>query len=865
MENKYVKQLKDISKKNLEQVGGKAANLGELLKTDFPVPDGFVLTINAYNSFIEYNDIKAKIEVLIEKIDKDDFENIKIISKEIRKLFKKSIIPKNITAEINQFYEQLEQPQVVVRSSAAKEDSPTTSFAGLYDSFLNINGKEQLYKHIKLCWASLWNVRAISYRLQHNIKGINLGHAVVVQKLIQADKSGILFTANPVNNRRDQILINSAWGLGEAIVSGDVNPDQWIVNKNNEQIVVKEIAEKKKMTVWKNKGTELVDVPLEKQKMTTLSDDEVHELSKLAKKVANYYNSPQDIEWGFYNNNFYLLQTRPITTLFPKIEVDNGSNRLRVYINFLLIDKVMPEPLTPLGVDIWKLYLKRILPADWVKSAAGRLFVDITEISRLERWWNKLSNNSFAMDPLTIKTMISTLQKNKDTLKEQRKSFIKLIPTLLSFISPSFLKFVFTSMYKALYGLLFSPEKVVEKAYQYGENQIKLLKEETKSLESKEEKIAFIEENALSVYYFIPLQVLYYVINSLNYLQKSKKIIRKHLDCKYDLSIVEKSLPNNVTTEMAIDLLKIAQKFAETGENLSTEHPEIKNFLDKYGHRTYLEVDPGVSRWQEKPEYIIDLIKSYMKNKSYQKRLSKFYQDRERADQLIAEINNKLKEKGAHRQAKKVKKLLTNYRKLFGVRELPKYIMTKGVAIFREILLEVGEELKLESRLNSKNDIFFVRLQDIKSERKLQDIVEENREMYKKELKRSSVPRVVTSTGETIYYPNIKKADNVLVGIPVSAGVQEGKVRVLGSPDEAEKLNKGDILVTKATNPAWTPLFLEIGGLITEMGGPISHGSVVAREYGVPAIAGLHAATTSLKDGQIIRLNGETGEVEIIK
>ena len=865
MKYNYTEFLKDVSQQDLSRVGGKAANLGEMIKVSLPVPTGFVLLIDSYNKFIEHNKIRFKIEELLKNRDNIEFESMKAISSKIKKFFEKGKIPDDILTEIDNLYEQIGSPEVVVRSSATLEDSPITSFAGQYDSFLNVEGKEQLHKCIKKCWASLWNARALSYRLINKIDDNELAHGVIIQKLIKAEKSGILFTANPVNNRRDQMLINASWGLGEAIVSGNVTPDQWIVNKEKQKIVKEDIAVKGKMTVVKDNGTELVDVSGERYQQSSLNQNEVQKLLELGQKVEEHFELPQDIEWACCDNNFYLVQSRPITTLFPQLKSGDSGEELKIYTNFLLLDKVIPEPLTPIGEDLWKKFLKSIMPTSWVKSVAGRLFIDTTELSRLEKWWDGIRNSPSAMDPLTLKTSLEVLERNKAELKQQRKPLIKVIPTLLGFLSPSLFKFILTSMPKTLYGVLFSPEKAIRKAYNYGENQIKSLEQKIAKLHTREEKIEFIEEKAPAVYYFIPLKVLFHVINSLTYLDKARKIINKHLDEMPELSKVEKSLPHNVTTEMGMELLKIAQKFDRSDETLMPDQPDIKKFLNKYGHRAYLEVDPGIPRWREEPGYVINLIKSYISNKSYDERIKRFYHDKEEAERTIENITMQLKEKGDQRDARKVEKILKKYRKLFGVRELPKYIMVKGVTLFREILLEIGDELVSGGRLDNKQDIFYVSFQDIKSDKKLQKLVLQNRKMYRKEFKRVSVPRVITSTGETIFSPGESEKTGQFGGIPVSPGIHEGQVKVLEHPNESNKLSKGDILVTKATNPAWTPLFLEIGGLITEMGGPISHGSVVAREYGVPAIAGLREATTRFKDGQFIRLNGETGKVEILK
>ncbi|MBS3787333.1 hypothetical protein KGY79_03955 [Candidatus Bipolaricaulota bacterium] len=862
--NIFTGPLNDICQKDLSRVGGKAANLGEMIKSGLPVPEGFVITVGAYKKFLIYNKIEVEIKKLLVDLENTNLEETKKISSEIKNLFQQSKIPADLLTEIDQSYDRIGNPEVVVRSSGTMEDSPVTSFAGQYDSFLNVKGKEGLNKYIKLCWASLWNARALSYRLKEKIDNNKLAHGVIIQKLIRAEKSGVLFTVNPLNNRRDQVLINSSWGLGETLVSGNVTPDQWIVDKKERKILKEKIAVKEKMSVLKDKGTKLVNVPVRKRKQPSLDHNEVYKLLELVEKAEDFFDLPQDIEWACRDNEFYLVQSRPITTLFPKLEPEDSDGKLRIYINFLLIDKVIPEPLTPIGEDIWKKLLQNILPMSWVKSAVGRLFVDTTEISRLERWWGGLRNNPFAMDPLTIETILEVLKRNKAKLEQQKKPLIKLIPTLFCVMSPSFFKFLLTSIPKALYGVLSSPEKVVEGAYSFGENQVKSLEQKRRKLHTKEEKINFIEKNILPILYFIPLKILYYAVRSPNYLDKAKKLINKYLDDASRLNKVKKSLPHNVTTEMGMELLRIARKIDQSGGHLSPEGPEIKEFLNQYGHRTYLEIDPGIPRWKDDPEYIINLLQSYISNKSYNERIKKFHQGKEEAEKTIQDITARLKEKGARKDARKVEKLLENYRKTFGVRELPKYIMSKGVRVIREILLEVGEELVAEERLDDKEDIFFVRLKDIKSEGKLQPLVIQNREAYQKELKRNSIPRVVTSTGETIFSVNESEEDNGYDGIPVSPGVYEGQVKVLETPEDGNQLKKGDILVTKATSPAWTPLFLEIGGLITEMGGPMSHGSVVAREYGIPAIVGIREATTRFKDGQFIRLNGETGKIEII-
>ena len=681
-----------------------------------------------------------------------------------------------------------------------------------------------------------------------------------------------MFTANPINSRRDQAIVNASWGLGEGIVDGDVTPDQWIVDKKKRIVVSEIIADKEVMTARKQNGTELIVVPKDKAKQVALNHKEVLELLEFGMKIEKHFGCPQDIEWTFFKGKFYLIQSRPITSLFPLPEPMTNDDRLHVYMNFLMSNQATHEPLTPLGEDMWRRALISVIfnrknrekCSGWIKSAAGRLFIDVTEFSRIERWWGKLLNNPSDMDPTTTIAMLQVIKRDIDELSVQRKPLYKIVPGLIAKLNPSLIGFMFTSVPKALYGVLSTPEKAVYKAYEYGNKKIQAIEKKVLNLETTEDKLKFLEKEVANIFYFLPLSILYYVMVSITNMDKARKIITKHLDNLTELNKVEKAVPHNVTTEMGIELLHIAKKLDISDEVPSLQQQEIKKFLAKYGHRSCQEIDIGVPRWQEDPGYVIGLIQAYINQKNYEQAIEKFQKDMDAADKAVKTIINQLYEKEAHRDARRVEKLLINYRKMFGVREFPKFIMTNGVSIFRKVFLDIGETLQKNEKLDHKQDIFFVTLKDIKSGEKLQKLVERNKKTYQKELLRSPVPRVVTSTGEVICSALEEGNDHEYSGIPVSPGVYIGRVRVLNYPEEGSELSHGDILITKSTNPAWTPLFLKIGGLIMETGGPLSHGSVVAREYGVPAIAGVKDATKRFRNGQSIRINGETGRIDII-
>ena len=873
-EFEYVRLLQEVGREDLSAAGGKGANLGEMLKAGLPVPEGFVLLVNSYRRFVKENGLEKDIENLLNGIEAGHGEDIREAAEKIRGLFAGGEIPGEIKKEIAEIYATLGEPPAAVRSSATAEDLPGASFAGQYTTFLNVQGKEELYAAIKKCWASLWNERAVSYRAKQNIGGKGLGHGVVVQKLVSSEKSGILFTANPVNGRRDQISLNSSWGLGEAIVGGEVDPDQWVISKKDGTTVSEYIAAKKVMTVRIDEGIELVDVEQEKQEEATLNEGERKELFGLALKVENYFGYPQDIEWAWESGKFYLVQTRPITALFPMPKPEDKGEKLHVYINMSLYSQGMHEPLTPLAVDLFRiLYLdvgrrmnRRYYrePDLWNKRAGGRLFFDITELIKLKKVQENLKGNKMIdKDPVTIQILLQLLERDKDALAKPKTPLSKSIKGFFSKINPWIIKYMLVSAPKILYGTLF-PQKSLTKALKYGERIIAETEERSRKLQTRKEKLAFIKESCADNILLYPFQIMFYGIVSLNYLDKARKILSKHEVTTSEVDKVEKAVPNCVTTEMGMELLQLAKKLAQAGEEPYPGHPDIKHFLKKHGHRSAEEIDIGVSRWKEVPGYVVSLIRSYMENNIYQEGIDKFHRDMEEAERAIESVTAQLREKGAHGDAGKVEKLLRGHRDLYGIREYPKFVLLKAIELFRDMLKEIGSELQSEGRLNHKEDIFMVSFQDIESGENLQEKVGKNREEYLREMQRTSVPRIMTSTGETIYSALDDERDGGLRGVPVSPGSCEGTIKVLKHPQEADRLEQGDILVTASTNPAWTPLFLIIGGLIMETGGPISHGSVVAREYGIPAVVGVKDATGRFADGQRVRINGESGRIEIL-
>ncbi len=867
-QKQFTEFLKNVTSADFSLAGGKGANLGEMIKAGLPVPQGFVLLTRAYQRFVADNSLQPRLDNLLLGVQGDSFKELERASQDIQALFHQGEISEDVWQEMEKAYELLGMPAVAVRSSATAEDLPGTSFAGQYDTYLNIKGKEELARYVKKCWASLWNHRALSYRLKHNIGHHQLAIAVVVQKLIDAEKSGILFTANPLNGRRDQVLLNSSWGLGEAVVGGEVNPDQWVIDKQSGSIMEERIARKEVMTVREARGIELVNVPPEKQEEITLDQGELEALLQLALKVEDYFGSPQDLEWASNEGTLYLVQTRPITSLYPMPEVKGRKNGMRVYINVNNYSQAMKEPFTPMGADVISSMIKHMLnklgpgnikgdPLWWLQNLGGRLFVDITDFMRTEKSWDKFKKEDpNDKDPITTRALLQLIERNRDEIINPKEA-VKLYRML----NPRLIKFMAGAAGKYSYGV-FSPITARKKAINLGDQTVREMEEARKHIQTTEEKLRFIEDH-LGKLFINCFELLFYVSVSSTYIEKARKIMKTQLDDISDLQLVEKSVPHSVTTEMGMHILELAKGYDQKGKRPGAGDPEVKAFLAKYGHRSAIELDVGVPSWQEEPQYVLDLINSYIDNKNYQEGIDRFYSGKKEAEKAIQRIKTDLEKKGERRKAKKVEKILKDFREMFGIRELSKFVVTQVFSITRDLLIEVGEELERAGRISDKMDIFFVTIEDIRAGKDLNQRVKRNKEQFLIDEKRVA-PRLLTSTGESIFSAMEEAGDLGLTGIPVSPGVFEGPVRVLDHPQEGYKLEQGDILVTTGTNPAWTPLFLKLGALIMETGGSISHGSVVAREYGVPAVAGVSRATTELKDGYIVRINGETGSVDVI-
>lgn len=874
--SKYVLTFNEIGGAHLPEVGGKGANLGKLSEVPgIQVPEGFCVTTEAYKRTMECNKEFSSLLDQLSQLKVTEKEKIKEISKKIREVIEGTEIIKEIEETIHENISKLgEKHAYAVRSSATAEDLPTASFAGQQDTYLNIIGKDAILQHVRKCWGSLFTDRAVIYRIQNNFEHDKVYLSVVVQKMIFPQASGIMFTADPITSNRKVLSIDASFGLGEALVSGFVNADIYKVRGG--KIIDKKISTKK-IGVYglENGGTEERIIDIQKQNTQTLTDEQILQLEALGRRIEAYFSRPQDIEWCLFEEKFYIVQSRPITTLYPIPESD-GKNRIYVSLGHL---QMMTDDIKPLGMSFCQMlsfwFGQNLVPA------GGRLFIDGTYdfASPISR---KILLASTGKSDILMKNAMINLLNRKDFVKGMPKGKGSVITSsgALGWIIPAIKVYRKNDI-----------KMIVEETIAYNEELIKDMEQKIKQV-SGDELMEFILndtkelKSTLTGIENMRLMVVGgFVSNWIN------KKIEKYLGEKNAADTLSKSVLNNVTSEMGFELLDIAnitRKYPDVVEYFHYANDEtfindlsklkggeqvwdsMKKFLEKYGMRCPGEIDITKPRWIEKPTALIPMILSNINNSRANSGSAKFEQGRREAEEKERELLKRLEElPGGKQKAKKAKHMINVLRNVIGFREYPKYSFIKRFQIYKNALLKEADLLVQKGIIREKEDVFYLyfdELREVIRTKKLNYSVitkrKEDYEFYEK----LTPPRVMTSEGEIISgeYNTGNIPQCALAGIAVSAGIIEGRARVVLKVEDAI-IEEGDILVTAFTDPSWTPLFVSVKGLVTEVGGLMTHGAVITREYGLPGVVGVENATKRIKDGQQIRVNGTEGYVEILE
>jgi rifampicin phosphotransferase len=867
----YTLSFHEIDRTKFIAVGGKGANLGELSGiSGICVPEGFCISTEAYKKIIQNNrEFKSLLDALA-RLKAEERSAISEICAKIRTTIVRIPIPGDIEEEIaNQLKKFNEKDAFAVRSSATAEDLPTASFAGQQDTYLNIIGKQEIQKHISRCWASLFTDRAVTYRMQSGFGHRQVYLSVVVQKMVFPQASGILFTVDPITFNRKLLSIDAGFGLGEALVSGLVSADCYKVK--NEKIVDKMIA-KKKLAVYglREGGTKTKELDPGQQTTQTLTDQQILELARIGRQIEEHFGSPQDIEWCLVDDTFYFVQSRPITTLFPIPQANDQENHVYVSVGH---QQMMTDAMKPLGLSFFLLTTSAPM-----RTAGGRLFVDVT---------NMLAS------PAGRKTIIDVLGKNDPLIKTalttiiEQGDFIKSLPGEKNDGPGNNNKAALPRHYQTLND--YDPA-IVSELIRSSQSSIEALKQDIQT-KSGSDLFDFILEDIRQLKKIMADPTSFGVImTGMNASSWINEKMNEWLGEKNPADTLSQSVANNITSEMGLELLNVAdviRPYPEVTEYLQQVEDDdfldglvqleggqkardtIDAFLNKYGMRCSGEIDITKDRWSEKPVTLVPIILGNIKNFEPGAGNRKFEQGREDVLEKEKELLGRLAllPDGEHK-ARETKRMIELVRNFSGYREYPKYGIVSRYFIYKQALMKEAGQLVQTGVIHENEDIYYLsfeELHEVLRTNKLDyQVIGKRKEEYKK-FEKLTPPRVITSDGEIITgkYNRENFPAEALAGLAVSSGVIEGRARVILNMEEAD-LEEGDILVTPFTDPSWTTLFVSIKGLVTEVGGLMTHGAVIAREYGLPAVVGVENATKLIKDGHRIRVNGTDGYVELL-
>ncbi|PTM59595.1 phosphoenolpyruvate synthase [Desmospora activa] len=869
--NAHVLFFDEVDRSRLLDVGGKGANLGELSKAGFSVPEGFCVTTAAYKDFIATSsDMDGLLDELY-TLDRNDLERLRKLGEWIRTHLLQLEIPTPIKNEIIKAWKAIGTHYAyAVRSSATAEDLPTASFAGQQDTYLNIRGEKELLRHIHHCWASLFTDRAIAYRGKNGFDHRQVYLSVVVQRMVQPEIAGIMFTADPANGNRKVVSIDASYGLGEAIVSGIVSADLYKVKTG--EIIQKNVSEKKKgIYALPEGGTITKDLPKEQQKQQTLTDEQIRNIARLGKQIEDHFGSPQDVEFCVEKGKVYVVQSRPITSLYPLPDI--RQEPLQVLFSFGHF-QMMTDAIKPLGISVIKTFVP--FPKQYIQEAGGRLYVDLSEILR-----HKIGRKIFP------KIMINMDEAASRAIGEviQRPEFLA-IPSKLSLqtVRP-FLSFLMKEVWKNLFKR--DPAAARGKVEAYMQQTWTDLRESLLNV-SGAKRLEVVQSELLRFFKGLIPNVGPNILSFFLSAMLLKKLLIRWLGDDKELHQLNKSLSGNITSEMGLqigDLADLLREFPEveayvkTADDRNFYHgladvPDgeqfqraFANFISTYGSRCPGEIDLTRPRWREAPTQLIPAILGHMRSVEPGEHRQKFIQGEQEAKAAEQRILERLQ--GNRFKYKVMKRLIKVYRYYGGLREHHKYLLTLILDECKQAILTEAEDLVQKGILPEVEDAYYLTLEEMIQLAKGQLIEEMPRLLAERKEKHEwhqtlRPPRVMTSEGESVTVSRTGEFPaGALVGSPVSAGVVEGKARIVLKPEEAQ-LHQGEILVAPHTDPGWTPLFQSAQALVTEVGGLMTHGSVVAREYGIPAVVGVDDATKMIRQGQRIRVDGNQGYVEVL-
>ncbi len=892
----YVVSLDDRAASDRALVGEKGANLARLVAAEFPVPAGFCVTTVAYRDLVDVDSIHDRIHALSD-LDPADTEAIAEAGSTLRDQIRGRDVPAELREQIEQALgETSRSPDgaYAVRSSATAEDLPDASFAGQQETFLNVSGVDDVVDRVRACVASLFTDRAIAYRARNDVAHEDVETAVVVQRMVTPQVSGILFTADPTTGNRRVASIEAGLGLGTALVSGEAAPDEIRVDRRTNEILDYEVGHQEGAAYPRSEGgVQTVELDSADRTSRALSDGQALDVARLGADIERVFDRPQDVEWCIEDGELYVVQARPIPSLFPLPEPMPDDGRLHVYLS-VGHTQAMAEAMPPLAVDLWLSVVEDMFDDfdvagredRWAVHAGGRVYEDITPFLRY---------------PLVRQQVISGLEPlvehaadGLESLVEARPAefegelSVSLLPSLgrdavqiaraLAPVLPASIAGYCLSFVRAGDDL----PRLRQWFRTWGEQAATGVLEPddpTRRARAVFDGIPFETVTLMRETYprFVPL------LAGLTADKLLKRLFPEDCDA---IDAASRGSSDEVGTRMNLGLGRL--------ETVAREHPaveealsdgrsldeiatvdggdafvdELETFLDVFGHRTAGEIDPSRPRWRDDPSGVLEIVRGNLRAEdeaSYRDHLRERQRAAKRAiDHLEAKAGRGVL--GPLRRPL-VRRLLRVSRGYIPLRDEPKQGSAHLFAAWHEGLQSVGEHLAANDRIADPDDVWYLRKDELFELLESGDpgsIDIEGRRREHERFARLDPPALLTSEGERLSaVAGQNVADGAFVGTGVSSGVVEGTARVVVDPSETT-LEPGEILVSPSCDPAWTPLFRTAAGLVTDVGGRMTHGALVAREYGLPAVMSVSRATKHIETGQRIRVDGSRGTVELL-
>jgi phosphohistidine swiveling domain-containing protein len=903
---RWTRNLSELTGDDLALAGGKAANLGVLTRGGMPVPSGFCILTDAYREAVRRNDLEGKIRAILAGIPRPEPEPLEAAAEKIRAMFLSCRMPEEIAEEIHAAYRALDpagDAAVAVRSSATAEDLPEMSFAGQQETYLNVIGLDSLLRSVMECWASLWTARAILYRMRNAVPAEGLALAVAVQRMIPSEVSGVLFTANPLSGSRRETVIDATFGLGEALVAGKVEPDHYVVRMPEERILSKQLGAKAFQIHGRAGGGTESSNP-ESASRQALSDGQILELARLGARARALFPDPQDMEWALADGKIHLVQSRPVTSLFPVPSKLEGGP-LKTLFSFAAVQGML-DPITPIGRDSMMemfavgagLFGVRAT-AETQKTlyeAGERLWINFTPVLK-NSIGRRIVPYVLSMVEPTIGQAVGQIKDEPDLQPGRSGISLSALFRLARFLLPMGFNVVLN---------LLAPRRRREYIVENGERVLALMARRSTAITGDRRQRLSAQINLLpeTMADHLPPSLILFVSgvaagmsawNALNMIAgKAMDDPAARAEAQDLILQVTRGMPYNPTTEMDLALWEMAKAIRRDPDSrravnegsaplLAARYGEGKlpaavlqaagRFLKKYGGRGFGEIDLGRTRWAEDPTHVFEMLINFLQIEDESKAPDAvFARSAATAEEAVSRLAAAVgRTRGGRIKARLVRFFAGRARQLMGARESPKFFAVRMMHVIHRELLKLGSEFAAAGELERADDLFYLTIAEIRvfaarEARPWRELISGRRGAYDRELRRRQIPRLLLSDGRAFYEGIAEQtgdSEDRITGSPVSPGVAEGIVHVVLDPRQAN-LRPGEILVCPGTDPSWTPLFLSAGALVMEVGGLMTHGSVVAREYGIPGVVGVHAATTRLKTGQRVRVDGSRGVVEVL-